>query len=154
MMADRYYISEIVGSGSLTDPYPWSRTQGPIRPALTDIAKGQGDQIKHQVAFVMQVGKYAVCNVSSVDFTAVDSFTGPMGDYAVPDSLLDVSLDSTMTAQHKTLFGNLLKKWLGMNNSQANSVVNSVTTYRQAFDYLCEQVKPGTTIDKVRAHAV
>jgi hypothetical protein len=144
----------MVGSGNMMDPYPWTRNQGPIRPALSDITKGQGDQIKHQCAFIGTVGKYAVCNVSSLDFTLVDAFRGPFGDYAAPDSLLDVSLDSNMTSQHKTLFGNLLKKYLGLNNSQANAVVNSVTTYRQAFDYLCAQVQAGMTIDKIRAVGV
>lgn len=138
----------------MTDPYPWTRDQGPIRPALSDITKGQGDTIKHQCAFIGSVGKFAVCNVSSLDFTEVDAFQGPFGDYALPDSLLDVSLDTDMTNAHKTFFGNLLKKWLGFSNAEANTILNQVQTYRQAFDYLCEQLEPGFKIDKLRAVGV
>ena len=110
--------------------------------------------VRHQISFVGEVGKYAVCNVASVDFTEVDNFTGHFGDFSPPDSLLDVSLDAAVTTEHKTVFIALLKKWLGYTNAEASQVANQVSTYREAFNFLCENVKPGSNIDKIIAKAV
>lgn len=155
-MADRYYICEMVGRGNPDDPHPWTKTTGPFRPMIYDLIKYQDitGGIKHQVTFRAKVGKFAICNVSSLNFTEVDSYTGETGDMNPPDSLLDVPLDSEMSNPHRSFFGNLLKKYLGYSNAEANTAAASVTTYRQAFDYLVNEVEPGFSIDGIRAQGV
>lgn len=154
-MADRYYICAMVGNGDADAAMPWTATTGPYRPSLADIPKTneQGQKL-HQVKYVGEIGKYAVVNVSSLDFTLVDAWQGASGDYPLSDSLLDVSLDADMSQAHKSFFGNLLKKWLGLSNAEANNVVNQTTTYRQAFDYLIGELKPGFKIDQLRAKGI
>lgn len=154
-MADRYYLCAVVGNGGSPDtPKPWTANTGPYRAALADITDNQGATIRHQVNAVLEAGKYAICNVSSLDFTEIDTYTGPLGDYPLPDSLLDVSLDSDMTSAHISVFKNLLKKYLDYSNAEANSEASGIVTYRQAFDYLIAKVKADYTIDKLRAKGV
>lgn len=145
----------MVGIGDADSPMPWGLNTGPIRPSLADIPKIDGDgNVLHQVRYVGEVGKYAIVNVSSTDFTLVDAYQGQNGDYPLADSLLDVPLDSEMSNPHKSFFGNLLKKWLGYSNAEANNQSAQVTTYRDAYDFLIGELRPGFKIDSLRAKGV
>lgn len=156
-MADRYYICAMVGNGDDPDavPKPWAVNTGPWRISLADIPKrdAQGNII-HSFQSVQFNGKYAVVNANSTDFSLIEAWQGANGDYPAVDSIPDVSLDVEMTQAHKSFAANLLKKWMGYSNAEANNAVNNMATYRDALDFMIQNLNPTLDTNKIKARAV